>query len=55
LLNISYTISVKEIKDTIQKLPTSKALRPDKIPNETIKAAVKELAAPLANAVTVCL
>ena len=48
-------ISAKEIKNAIQKLPTSKALGLDKIPNETIKVTAEELAALLANIVTACL
>ena len=47
-------ISAKEIKDAIQKLSTGKALGPDKIPNEAIKAALEELATPLANIATAC-
>ena len=48
-------ISAKEIKNTIQKLPISKMPGPDKIPNKTIKAALKELTTLFTNTVTVCL
>ena len=48
-------ILAKEIKDAIQKLPTGKAPKPDKIPNKAIKAASEKLAIPLANAAIVCL
>ena len=54
-IEISHTISVKEIKDAIQKLPTGKAPGPDKIPNEAIKAAAEAIATPLAKAATACL
>ena len=54
MLNISYTISVKEIKDAIQKLPISKIPGPDKIPNKAIKTAAEELAALFANIATAC-
>ena len=53
-LNISYMISVKEMKDAIQKLLIGKALGPDKIPNKAIKAALKELTTSFANAATIC-
>jgi len=48
-------ILAKEIKDTIQKLFIGKALRPDKIPNKTIKAALEELVTLFVNIATVCL
>ena len=40
------------MKDTIRKLPTSKAAGLDRIPNEAIKAALEAVATPLANAAT---
>ena len=43
------------MKDTIRKLPTSKAAGLDGIPNEAIKAASEAVATPLANAATTCL
>ena len=48
-------ISAKEMKDAIQKLPTGKALGPDKILNKTIKIVLKELAALFVSAATMCL
>jgi len=54
-LNISYIILAKEIKNIIQKLPISKALRPDKTPNKAIKVTSEELAIPFINATTACL
>jgi len=55
LLNISYIISVKEIKNAIQKLLIGKMLRPNKIPNKAIKVVLKELVILFANAATACL
>ena len=47
-------ISAKEMKNAIQKLPTSKALRPNKIPNKAIKAVLEKLATPFANTAIMC-
>ena len=47
-------ILAKEIKNAIQKFPIGKMLRPNKIPNEAIKVALKELATPFANVAIVC-
>ena len=46
---------LKEIKDTIRKLPTSKAAGLDRILNKVIKAVSEAVAIPLANAATTCL
>jgi len=43
---------VKEIKDAILKLPTSKVLRLDKTLNKAIKAIVEAVVILLANAIT---
>ena len=51
-LEISQTVTIKEIKDAIWKLPTGKAVGPDRILNEVIKAALKALITPLANTAT---
>ena len=54
-LKISQTVTIKEIKDAIQKLPIGKVVGPDRILNKAIKAALKVLTTPLANTVTTCL
>ena len=54
-LEISQTVTTKEIKDAIWKLPIRKAVSPDRIPNKTIKAALETLTIPLANIATTCL
>ena len=43
---------LKDIKDAIRKLPTSKAAGLDRIPNKAIKAALEAIATLLANAAT---
>ena len=43
------------MKDAIRKLPTGKAVGPDRIPNEAIKAILEALTTPLANTATTCL
>ena len=48
-LKISQTIIIKEIKDTIQKLLTGKAVGLNRILNKAIKAALKALIILLAN------
>ena len=45
-------VLLKEIKDAIWKLFTSKAVRPDRILNKVIKAALKAVATPLVNTIT---
>ena len=47
-IKISQRVSLKEIKDTIWKLPIRKAAGPDKILNKTIKAILKAVIIPLA-------
>ena len=54
-LEISQTVTIKEIKDAIRKLPTGKAVGPDRILNEAIKAASEALTTLLANTATTCL
>ena len=54
-LKISQTVIIKEIKDTIQKLPTRKAVGLDKILNKVIKAVLKALIILLANTATIYL
>ena len=51
-LEISQTVTIKEIKDTIQKLFTGKVIGLDKILNKVIKAALEALITPLANTTT---
>ena len=48
-LKISQTVTIKEIKDAIQKLPTRKVVDLNRILNKTIKAVLKTLIIPLAN------
>ena len=43
------------MKDTIWKLPISKAAEPDRISNKAIKAVLKAIATLLANIITTCL
>ena len=43
------------MKDAIRKLPTGKAVGPDRILNEAIKAVLEALTTPLANIATTCL
>ena len=52
LLKISQTVSLKEIKDAIWKLPISKVAGLNRILIKAIKAVVKAIAIPLANAAT---
>ena len=54
-LKISQTVTIKEIKNTIWKLPIRKAVGLDRILNKTIKAVLKALTIPLANIATTCL
>ena len=51
-LEISQTVTIKEIKDAIQKLPIRKVIGPDRILNKAIKTALKALIIPLANTIT---
>ena len=51
-LKISQIVTLKEIKDIIRKLPTSKAARLNRILNEVIKAILEAIATLLANAAT---
>ena len=51
-LEISQTVIIKEIKDTIQKLPIRKAVGLDRILNKAIKAVLEALMTPLANTIT---
>ena len=43
------------MKDTIRKLPISKAVGPDRILNKAIKAALKAVVTLLTNTMTTCL
>ena len=54
-LEISQTVTIKEIKDAIRKLSTEKAVGPDRILNKAIKAALEALTTPLANTAITCL
>ena len=54
-LKISQTVTIKEIKDAIQKLFTEKAVGLDRILNKVIKAVLKALMTLLANTITTCL
>ena len=54
-LKISQIVTLKKIKDTIWKLPISKAAGPDRILNKAIKAILEAVATPLVNAATTCL
>ena len=51
-LKISQTVTIKEIKNAIRKLPTGKVVGLDRILNKVIKAALKALTTPLANTIT---
>ena len=46
---------LKEIKDTIRKLPISKVVGLDRILNEAIKAVLEAIATLLTNTATICL
>ena len=52
---ISQIVSLKEIKDAIRKLPTSKVAGPDRILNKAIKAILEAVAIPLVNTIITCL
>ena len=54
-LEISQTVTIKEIKDAIQKLPIRKVVGPDRILNKAIKAALKALTILLVNTIITCL
>ena len=49
---ISQTVTIKEIKDAIRKLPTRKAVGLNRILNKAIKAVLKALITLLANTTT---
>ena len=48
-LKISQTVIIKKIKNAIQKLPTRKAVGPDRILNKAIKAVLEALIILLTN------
>ena len=52
LLKISQTVTIKEIKDAIQKLFTGKVVGLDRILNKVIKTVLKALTTLLANTIT---
>ena len=51
-LKINQIVSLKKIKNAIQKLPTSKVTGLNRILNKIIKAALKAITTPLVNTVT---
>ena len=51
-LEISQIVSLKEIKDAIQKLPISKVTGLDRILNKAIKAVLKAITIPLVDTTT---
>ena len=51
-IEISQRVSLKEIKDTIWKLPISKVTGLDRILNKAIKAVLEAITTPLVDAAT---
>ena len=55
IISLCQTVTIKEIKDAIRKLPTGKVLGLDRILNKAIKAVLKALITLLANTIIICL